>query len=430
MKRRFCSLLLSAVFLTLALSGCSCAGNNGRTEQGAVYYLNFKPEQDAAWQELADKYTDATGVEVKVVTAASGTYESTLTAEISKSDAPTVFQVNGPVGLANWKDYCYDLSGTKLYNELTSQSYALEENGKVYGVAYVVESYGLITNVKLLNEAGYSVDDIKSFADLKEVAESITKRHDELGFAAFTSAGMDSSSDWRFKTHLANIPLYYEYRDENILSSPAVKGTYIDNYRAIWDLYIENSTVDGSKLSSKTGTDAENEFINGEAVFFQNGSWEYAALKSYFQDWELTMIPIYIGVEGEEKQGLCTGTENYWCVNCEAGKADIDATLDFLYWVVTSDEGTDSLANSMGFVIPFKQAQESENIFAKKDIENTEAGLTPIPWCFTTMPSDAWKSGVGSALTAYAAEPTDNNWDAVKRAFVEGWEREYKLANR
>ena len=41
---------------------------------GAVYYLNFKPEQDEAWQNLAKAYEEETGVPVTVVTAASGEY--------------------------------------------------------------------------------------------------------------------------------------------------------------------------------------------------------------------------------------------------------------------------------------------------------------------------------------------------------------------
>ena len=94
---------------------------------GKVYYLNFKPEQDEAWQNLAKKYTEETGVPVTVVTAASGQYETTLMSEMAKSDAPTLFQVNGPVGLANWKDYCYDLSGTKIAGDLTSDTYALKD---------------------------------------------------------------------------------------------------------------------------------------------------------------------------------------------------------------------------------------------------------------------------------------------------------------
>ena len=263
---------------------------------GKVYYLNFKPEQDQDWKDLAAKYTEETGVPVEVVTAASGEYETTLMSEMAKSDAPTLFQVNGPVGLANWKDYCYDLTGTPVAGELTSDAYALKDGAQTLGIAYVIESYGIIVNKSLLEKAGYTVDDIQSFADLKKVAEDITARKDELGFAAFTSAGMDGSSDWRFKTHLANLPIYFEYQEDGISSTDAIKGTYLDNYKDIFDLYINNSTCDPKELAGKTGDDSRNEFLDGEAVFFQNGSWEYNNLvgDGKFSDDDVTMIPIYL----------------------------------------------------------------------------------------------------------------------------------------
>ena len=385
--KKFLALILALV-MSLSLVACGGGSNDAQgsgddaTATGKVYYLNFKPEQDEDWQNLAKAYTEETGVPVTVVTAASGTYEETLMADMAKTDAPTLFQVNGPVGLANWKDYCYDLSSSAVYGELTSDNYALKEDGTVYGIAYVIESYGLITNTTLLEKAGYTTDDIKSFADLKKVAEDITARK-------------------------------------------AIKGTYLDNYKNIFDLYINNSTCDPKDLAGKTGTDSENEFLNGEAVFFQNGSWEYSALSAKYSDDEMAMIPIYIGVGDEANQGLCTGTENYWCVNKDAAPEDIQATLDFLYWCVTSDKGTEAMANEMGFVIPFKGALESNNLFVKQDKAMTAEGKTPVSWNFPTMPSEEWKNGVGSALTAYAAGTGD--WDAVKTAFVDGWASEYAM---
>ncbi len=426
--KKFLAMLLA---LVMALSLVACGekkddtNEGGDTATGKVYYLNFKPEQDQDWQDLAKAYTEETGVPVTVLTAASGTYEEKLTSEIAKTDAPTLFQVNGPVGLANWKDYCYDLKDSQIYGELTSDSFALKDGDAVAGIGYVIESYGLIANKTLLKKAGYTVEDIQSFDDLKKVAEDITARKDELGFAAFTSAGMDGSSDWRFKTHLANLPIYFEYQADGINSTDAIKGTYLDNYKAIFDLYINNSTCAPADLSGKTGTDSENEFLNGKAVFFQNGSWEYSALSAKYSDDEMTMIPIYIGVGDEANQGLCTGTENYWCVNKDAAPEDIQATLDFMYWCVTSDKGTQAMANDMGFVIPFKKAAESPNLFVKVDKELTAAGKTPVSWNFTTMPSEQWKNDVGSALTAYAAGTGD--WEAVKTAFVDGWAKEAAL---
>ena len=392
---------------------------------GSVYYLNFKPEQDEAWQKLAAEYTEETGVPVTVLTAASGTYEETLMAEMGKTEAPTMFQVNGPVGLANWADYCYDLSGSDLYSHLTSDGFALKDGDAVLGIAYVVESYGLITNKTLLEKAGYTVDDINSFDTLKAVAEDITARSGELGFAAFTSAGMDGSSDWRFKTHLANLPIYFEYQADGIGTTTEIKGTYLDNYRNIWDLYINNSTCAPAELSAKTGDDSRNEFLEGKAVFYQNGSWEYGSLSAVYSDDELAMIPIYIGVGDEAKQGLCTGTENYWCVNKDASEEDIAATLAFMNWCVT--DGAEAMANDMGFVIPFDTAVESTNLFVKQDVAYTAEGKTPVSWNFPTMPSEEWKNVLGSALTAYAADQTDANWDAVVSAFVDNWAAEYKL---
>ena len=448
MKKKLLSLGMAAALSLSLLSGCggdttpsgdaSPSGGGDAPSGGKVYYLNFKPEQDAQWQELAELYTEETGVEVTVLTAASGNYETTLKSEMAKTDAPTLFQVNGPVGLAAWKDYCYDLSGSQVAGELTSDEFALMDGDKMAGIGYVIETYGIIYNKALLEQAGYTADDIKSFDDLKKVAEDITARKDELGFSAFTSAGMDGSSDWRFKTHLANLPIYYEYKADGIDTTDAIKGTYLDNYRQIWDLYINNATCEPALLSTKTGDDAVAEFVTGQAVFYQNGTWAYNDVAELGDD-NLGMLPIYIGVEGEENQGLCTGTENYWCVNAKASEADIQATLDFMYWCVSSEVGTKAMCGGegampsgqagMGFVIPFKGNQESTNPLVNISNQYVADGYESVSWNFSTMPSEEWKNGVGSARTTYAADQSAANRDAGVTAFVDGWAAEAAAVN-
>ena len=408
---------------------------------GKVYYLNFAPEVADQWEALAEKYSEETGTEVQVVTAASGTYESTLKSEMDKSEAPTLFQVNGPVGLAAWKDYCYDLKDTDIYKNLASDDFALiNEDGSVSGIAYKIETYGLIYNKALLNEyfetdgaVVTSVDEINNFDTLKAVVEDITAKKDDLGIeGAFTSAGMDSSSDWRFKTHLANLPIYYEYKADGITSTDAIKGTYLDNYKNIWDLYINNATCEPSMISSKTAEDARAEFALGEAVFYQNGTWETSGIleEGDLTEDDLGMLPIYIGVEGEENQGLCTGSENYWCVNAKASEEDIQATVDFLTWCITSDEGRTAISKDMGFATPFTTFGDdyaADNVLVNEAAKYVEDGKTSVTWCFTTMPSENWKNGVGSALLEYAQGTGE--WDGVVTAFVDGWATEYAAAN-
>ena len=406
MKRKVLSVMLATAMTATLFAGCGSDASNADSANsadatastteagdvktdaaasgsGSVYYLNFKPEQDQQWQDLAAKYTAETGTEVTVITAADGTYEQTLKSEMAKSEAPTLFQVNGPVGLANWKDYCMDLSGSELYSHLTSDDFVLKDGNAVQGIAYVIETYGIIYNKTILNDyctmdnaVISSVDEINNFATLKAVADDIQSRLDEIndkfGYdlqGAFTSAGMD-----------------------------------------------------------------ESEFGMEEAVFYQNGTWEYGNLTNEENGYlvtaeDMSMMPIYIGVEGEENQGLCTGSENYWCVNSKASAEDQQATLDFLNWVITSDAGRESMAHEMGFTTPFDTftgEYEADNVFIQASNQYIADGKYSVTWNFSTIPSETWKDGVGSALLEYAQGTGD--WDGVVSAFVDGWATEYAAA--
>ena len=419
--------LLLALVMVFALCACgSQPANNTPAEEskapaeetpaassaeGSVYYLNFKPEADEAWQKVAAAYTEQTGVPVKVVTAASGTYQETLTAEMDKSEAPTMFQVGNQGAVDTWGEYCYDLTN---------------EDGFTYSIGYCYECFGIIVNKALLEKAGHSIDEINNFDSLKAVADDIHARAAELGFDAFSSAGLDGSSSWRFSGHLANMPLFYEFRDDDVHSQPAtITGAYLDNFKAIWDLYITDSATTGADLLAATGDASEAEFGNGEAVFYQNGSWEYSALTEKYgmKAEDLQMIPIYCGVKGEEEAGLCSGTENCWAVNAEASEADIQATLDFMKWVVTSEEGTTMLAEQFG-PCPFNAAKTPANVFFADANALTTEGKYVVTWAFNYTPAvDDWRAAVVDALGQYTAGTGD--WDAVVAAFVDGWAAQY-----
>ena len=422
MRKKLLGVALCATMVAGLLAGCGSSSKSEKTgsdSKGSVYWLNFKPEADEALQGIAKTYEKEKGVKVKVVTAASGNYNSTLTSEMGKSAAPTLFVVGNQAAVKTWNDYCIDLKGTDVYNELNTDAFNLtDENGKVASIGYCYESYGIIVNKKLLKKAGHEITDIKDFASLKSVAEDIHKRADKLGFDAFTSSGLDDASAWRFTGHLANMPLFYEGRDDGWKEAPAeIKGTYLENFKNVWDLYINNSKYKKNTLATG-GYDAEAEFKKGEAVFYQNGTWEYDALKKSISDDDMQMIPIYCGVEGEEKAGLCSGTENCWAVNAKASEADQKATLDFMKWLVTSKEGTKVMAEQFG-AIPYKNAADSGNVFLKNANDLLEAGNYNVDWTFNYTPNvDEWRASLVAAMNKYDA---GGSWDDVKTAFVQGW---------
>ena len=429
MKKTIVVLVALALVLSSAFAQAA-AENQTTAKQGSVYWLNFKPESDAVLQEVAAAYTAETGVPVKVVTAAAGTYNETLTAEMDKSSMPTLFVIGNEGAVRSWGEYAYDLTGTKIANELSTDAYNLyDENGKLCSIGYCYECFGIIVNKELLAKAGYAVEDIKDFASLKAIAEDIHARAAELGFDAFTSAGMDGSSSWRFSGHLANVALYYEARDNGWTAGPqpaTITGAYLDNFKNLWDLYINNSAYAPNSLATG-GYDAENEFGTKKAVFYQNGNWEYDALTNKYglDPANLTMIPFYSGVEGEEKAGLNCGTEGCWAVNGKASQEDIDATIDFMYWMVTSKTGTELLAKTFG-AIPYKQAAPSGNVFLDAANEYNKKGNYVMTWAFNYTPAvDDWRAGVVSAMNQYDNAPSAETWKLVETAFVQGWATQY-----
>ena len=454
MKKKIVSTMLCVAMISTMLAGCGGSDNGGTAQApaaddsaaeapaadageeaapaaaggGSVYWLNFKPESDEVLQEVAANYTAQTGVEVKVVTAASGTYSTTLLSEMDKSAPPTLFVVGNQAGVKDWTDYALDLNGTAIANELNTDAYNLyDETGKLVSIGYCYESYGIIVNPDLIEQAGHTLDEIKNFESLKAVAEDIHSRAGELGFDAFTSSDMDDSSSWRFTGHMANLEYYYE-QEGTIWTEcpPTITGKYLDNFKNLYDLCINNSLVDPKELATG-GHDAENEFITGQAAFFVNGSWEYEAVKNDVPN--ATMIPYYCGVEGEEKAGLNCGTENCWAINCKASAEDQQATMDFMVWCVTDPDASRMLVDTFG-VMPYKSAAESTNGFLAAADKYTADGCYVMNWATNFQPNvDSYRATLVSALNQYNADQSDASWETVRTAFVDGWAAEYNAVN-
>lgn len=419
----------------------SNTGNNG-SAKGAVYYLNFKPEVDSVWQQIAAQYTNETGVPVKVVTAANNTYEQTLMSEIANKDAPTLFQINGPVGYQNWKDYCADLSGSQLYDWLLDKNMVVEgDDGKIYGIAYVVEGYGIIYNNSIMNKyfaldgaKAASMDEIKNFQTLKAVVEDMQARKDELGIkGVFASTSLNPSDTWRWQTHLANIPIHYELREKNVSDLKDLEFIYAENYRNIFDLYLNNSGTAKGLLGNKSVDDSMTEFALGQVAMVQNGNWAWGQISDVqgntVSEEDVRFLPIYTGMQGEENQGICIGTENFMAVNSKASAENQAASLAFLEWLFSSEVGKNFVTNELEFITPFNTFGETErpkDPLAKEVLrymnDDTRENIT---WDFVIFPSQQFKDDFGDALLEYASG--GKTFDQVKEIVVQRWAAEKNL---
>ena len=360
------------------------------------------------------------------------------------SEAPTLFQINGPKGYINWKDYCADLSETELYKHLTDKSLAVTVGGGVYGIPYVVEGYGIIYNKEITDKyfalgdkaTQYkSMDEIKSFDALKSVVEDMQKNASKLGIkGVFASTSLKTGEDWRWQTHLANIPLYYEFTKNEIdLSSDAtktVKFEFSDNFKNIFDLYINNSVSDKKVLGSKIVDESMAEFALGQCAMVQNGNWAWSQISQVngnkVQAENIKYLPIYLGIQGEENQGLCIGTENFFAINSKASQEEQKATEEFIYWLFSSKTGKDFVVNQLKLIAPFDTFNDNEkpsDPLAQEVINwMNKAEVTTIPWNFTVFPSQTFKSDFGAALLQYAQGTKE--WNDVKKLFVDRWKSE------
>lgn len=459
MKRKLVSAILCMILAGTLLTGCGNkqadespkkeeGGQNTQTGtttgNGKVYYLNFKPEVDAVWQNIAKTYTEETGVEVKVVTAASGTYEEVLKTEIVQSQPVSLFQVNGPIGYQNWKNYCMDLSGTDVYKALSDQTLAIKgEDGGVYAIPYTIEGYGIIYNDAImqkyfaLNDAKVkSMDQINGFAKFKEVVEDMTAKKKELGIeGVFASTSLMPGEDWRWQTHLANIPVYYEYQADGVEDKDKLEFTFGENMRNIFDLYVNHSVSAKGVLGSKAVTDSMAEFALGQAAMVQNGNWAWAQINevegNIVKEEDIKFMPIYTGMDGEDNQGLCIGTENFWAINEKASKEDKKASIDFLSWLISSEEGKSFMVNELGNIAPFTTFADDEkptDPLAKSMLDSMESGKTALPWAFTTFPGQTFKDDFGAALLEYCN--SNMTWDEVEDTFKKRWEEEKAAINQ
>ncbi len=444
MKKRLLGTLLSMVLTISALAGCGSADKQEDSDTGSVYYMNFKPEVAEVWEEIAEVYEQETGVKVKVVTAAGGNYESTLKSEIVKSDAPTLFQINGPIGYQAWKDYCADLSDTQFYQALSDKELAIKgEDGGVYGVPYTMEGYGIIYNLEIMNRyfattgaVVGSIEEINNFATLKAVVEDMQSKKEELGIrGVFAATSLLPSEEWRWHTHLANLPVYAEYQANGVTDMQEINFAFQKNFKNVFDLYLQNSTTEPKMLGSKGVNDSMAEFALGQCAMVQNGNWAWGQIAevsgNVVKAENIGFLPIYMGLEGEENQGLCVGTENYFCINSQASEADRKASADFVYWLISSPTGKDYMVNKLGNVAPFTTFTEEEkpaDPLAKSMLKIMESGKVSIPWIFTTFPSQTFKDAFGSALLEYAQGTMD--WNGVVSVVQEQWKAEKAVLNQ
>ena len=446
---------LMGILLILLVGSMMFIGCSKDTAQ-EVYFLNFKPEIAEVYEtKVAPAFEKVNpGYKLKVVTAASGTYEQTLKSEQAKSNPPVIFQTNGPVGLASSKNEAASLEGTDFYKLLADKSMALKLDGVVSAIPYAVEGYGIIYNDAIMRKyfelpnkavAISSAEEINNFATLKAVVEDMQKNKDALGIkGVFASTSMSAGNQWRWQTHTVNVPLFYEYSEKDPSASPLMTGLnsstfdfkYNENFKNLMDLYTNNSVTEKTLLGSKSVDDSMAEFALGQCAMVQNGNWAAAQILgtagNKVAKEDIKFLPLYMGISGEESASLCVGTENYLCINKNASPEAQKGADVFLTWLFSSSTGKQLVSNDLMFITPFNSFSASElpsdPLSQQVSLWMNKSGISSVAWTFNAIPSEEWKNAFGSALLSYFEGKT--SWNDVVKTAQEQWTSEWNIKNK
>ena len=448
-RKRMKKTLTILLIALLAVSSVFAQGGNESAGKTEVYFLNFKPEIADVYTSVVEPAFEAAypQYDLKVVTAASNQYQQTLRSELTKSAPPTIFQVNGPVGIAENVTTVAPLQDTDFYNLLADKGMALSLDGNVVAVPYAVEGYGIIYNDAIMRKyfalpdkavSISSAEEITDFETLKAVVEDMSKHLDELGIqGVFAATSFAPGSEWRWTTHLVNPAIWAEFGD---LATAQEAATFefqaTENFKNLFDLYLNNSATSKGLVGSMADADSMAQFALGQCAMVQNGNWAAAQILgtqgNVVSDEDIKFLPLYMGLDGEENYGICIGTENYLAFNKNASAEALEGADTFLTWLYSSEEGKQIVTKDLMFITPFSSFSPEEvpndplarqvNIWMNKD------GVSSIPWVFGGIPSEQWKADFAQAMLEYING--NYTWDQVTQTAIEAWAREASLTGR
>ena len=313
------------------------------------------PALHDAWAEIGGDFTAKTGIEV-ILTDNQG--EATLLT-LTKDDLDA--------------DLCTDLSGSAAYAQLSSWDLALSQGDQIYAIAAEVECFALICNETLMAQGAHTRSDVTNFATLTTVAQNLSA----AGLTPF--AGLEFNGP--FAARLSSLP---------------------GDLRGLLDLWIAN-------CSPTPPESALQQFLDGGAVFYLGSTDEYEAMSALGAQ-NLSILPLYLGTGEEQSRSLCVAPKRYWAVSNGAEPRDTQATLEFLNYLVTADGENPPPVDTLQLLSPYRQAAYVSNPLEQVLREDVRNGKTIIVCDYLIDPP----VGLPEALTAYAADPTDENWSAIE----------------
>lgn len=393
MKKVISLMMVTTMVAAIALTGCGKKDEASKPEVETSIEVEevdeaetTKPEKEMAkkivvfqskveiadqLEALAAEYQDETGVEVEVWGTTGDDYPQQIKTKLSNNQGPTVFSLQPGAEVEQLKAYVADLSDLSFVGDI-ADGMAPQVDGKVVGVPYTVEGFGLVYNKSLIDPA--KVNNYDAFASmLKDM-----KAKDINGFSL-------SQEAYFLIGHILNTPFALQADPAGFLTKlNAGEVKMADTPEFIEFAKFMEAIRENTKNPLEVTYDKETgDFATGKSASIHQGNWAYGMFKDYDVDFEIGMMPLPLN--GNDKIAVSVPTA--WFVNSQASEAEMNAGKAFLEWLYTSETGTKYLMEEFGF-IPVVKSMESPKLdpLSQEVAKYTAEGKT-ISWPMTNWPA-------------------------------------------
>lgn len=386
-------LVLLAVVAIIALVAACSGGNKGTANEGKLAKISiFQSKVEIAEQleALAQQYTKETGNEVEVWGSVGDAYITQLQAKLTANQGPSIFSIGYGSEAETFKSYYYDLSNEPYVKDI-APNMALEIDGKVVGVPYGVEGFGLVYNKNLVNPA--DVRDLDSFTALLKSFKDQGKNGFSLSQEAYFLIG-----------HILNTPFALQPDPQDFieqLNSGKVKMAETKEFQE-FARFLEAIREYAVNPMEITYDKQMGDFATGKTAIVHQGNWSYGMLADFGDlDFEYGMMPFPL--MGNDK--IAVGQASNWVINGKAKPEEIEAARAFLNWLFTSETGKNAIVNEFKFV-PAMTTIKAENLdpLSQAVYDATQSGDT-IPWAMNFFPQGIIVNDLAPAAQEFFLNP-------------------------
>ncbi|MBL1226341.1 ABC transporter substrate-binding protein [Enterococcus sp. BWR-S5] len=425
-------LLASGVALGLAACGNasdSAGGSNGGSSDGktTVDIFQFKVEFKDQFEELAKKYEEEhPDVKINVETVGGGSdYGAALKSKFSSGNEPDIYNIGGPEDVDMWIDSLADLSDTGSAKQALEGTLAgATKDGKVLGLPYNIEGYGVLYNKEIFKEAGIDAESITTLDDLEAAAKTLDGKKDELGIDA--PFALAAKEQWITGLQGSNAFLNAEFDNDvmKAFESDTVEFKYGDQFKKYIDISNKYSVQPTNSLDYSQ--QVEQLFSNGKVAMTQQGNWVYTTIEEIDKELATENIGLLpIPIDGVTEGTIPVGVPMYWGVNPNGSDEEVQAAKDFLDYLYTTDEGKQIVLEDFKFV-PAYEGYDTDKISdpLSKDVYTYYTEGKTTGWVFMGYPSGWGEQTLGAQIQKYVAG--EATWEEVLKTAQDKWAAERK----